>query len=228
MKRIRVSRVVLGVLFVLGLFAVSVQSAQAITIGTPSGYTLSSGLPVNATASFTLNEGSISLTLTNLLSNPTSIAQLISGITFNVSGASGSGKLTTVNSGLLCSISDGGAYTTGASDSLTRWTASHWDTLIKLTTLSGGQPDRLIIGPADEKGKYSAANDSIWKSHDPSVLGSATFNITIPGVTSTSTLSNVTFLFGSGPEAVPVPIPGALLLFGPGVAGLIALRRRIK
>jgi hypothetical protein len=223
MKRIRVSRVVLGVLFVLGLFAVSVQSAQAITIGTPSGYTLS-GLPVNATASFTLNEGSISLTLTNLQQNPTSIAQLISGITFNVSGASGSGGLTTVNSGLVSTISAGGSYTAGVSDPLTRWTASQLETLITLTTLSGGTPNRLIIGPAG----YSNANPSITGVHNPSVLESATFNITIPGVTSTSTLSNVTFLFGSGPTAVPVPIPGALLLFGPGVAGLIALRRRIK
>ena len=48
-------------------------------------------------------------------------------------------------------------------------------------------------------GLYSDANSGII-GHDPSVLGSATFTFTIPGVTSSSAISDVVFEFGTGPD----------------------------
>ncbi len=52
------------------------------------------GGPVDATAGFTLVNGTLHIDLTDLLQNPTSDAQLISGISFTVSGALGSSVLT--------------------------------------------------------------------------------------------------------------------------------------
>jgi hypothetical protein len=156
MKIISVITAVFGVLFVLGLCAVSVQSAQAITFEyvTPSGSTTSDG-SVKAKASFTLENSSITLTLTNLLQNPKADGQLINGIRFDVSGASGSGLLITTNSGNISeTISADGTYTAGTSDQLLRWKANESGNTIVLTTLTGGKPNRLIIGP-DSAGGFN-------------------------------------------------------------------------
>ena len=243
MSKVSKFSVVFVALFVLVLGLATVQSANATPIEyiTPTGSTIIGGGVVEAEAFFTLNAGSISLKLANLFQNPTDIAQLLNGISFDVSGASGSGTLTTANSGNASTISDGGSYTKGKSDSLTRWKAIESGNTISLTTLSGGAPNSLIIGPDSEDGftqvgKYTNANSSITKKHNPSVLGSATFNITIPGVTDASTISNVKFLFGSGtdyitaskPPTSHVPIPAAAWLLGPGLVGLAGLRRKFK
>ena len=144
------------------------------------------GGPVNAEAVFAINNGNIVLTLTNYFENPTADTQLISGTTFDVSKASGSGALTTVNSGEISTISSGGSYTLGTVDALSRWKASETANLIDLTTISGGTPTRLIIGPDSsggftKGGSYTSANSSITAaSHNPSVLGTATFDLTTP------------------------------------------------
>ena len=107
------------------------------------------GGPVDATADFTLGNGTLKIVLTNLLQNPTSDAQLISGITFTVSGASGSGVLTSA-SGLDSSVNTKlGTYTAGVASTL-----PHWSLVASgdLTTLSGKKPNELIIGPDDHGG----------------------------------------------------------------------------
>jgi hypothetical protein len=220
------------------------SSARAAIIEycSPSGSTTTDG-SVSAEALFTTNNGSITLTLSNLFQNPNADGQLISAISFDVSGASGSGSLTTVNSGLIGTISPAGSYTAAGSDLLTRWKASESGTTINLTTLSGGKPNRLLIGPDSAggftmAGLYDNANPSILQ-HNLSVLGSATFDITIPGVTDTSTLSDVVFQFGTeagrnlvpgeprGPGTPPLPEPSTLLVWtGLGVLGLVMARRR--
>jgi hypothetical protein len=63
---------------------------------------------------------------------------------------------------------------------------------------------------------------------------SATFKLSLPGVTANSTISNVSFSFGTGPETVlagqplptTVPIPAAGWLFGSALLGLVAVARR--
>jgi hypothetical protein len=175
-------------------------SASAVTYQTPAGSNSASDGPVSAQAVFSLSGNNLVITLADLLVNPTSAGQLLSGIRFVEGSASGSGNLTTVNSGLVTTISAGGAHTAGVADVLTRWKATEAGTTITLTTLSGGNPDRLIIGPANGSNLYSAANASII-GDNPNVLSSPTFTIAIPGVTSLTNLatdiSSVFFMFGT-------------------------------
>ncbi len=209
-------------------------SANAsLAFQTPAGSSTTDG-SVDATATFALSAGGVTLTLQNLLQNPTAVGQLISAITFNITGATGSGA-SAVKSGLISTISSGGSYTAGQADSLSRWALSESGTRIGLTTLSGGQPNSLIIGPDSaggftQSGKYSNANPSI-PNHTPSVLGSAIFDITIPGVTGTSQISDVEIQFGGTAgantvdmiAAVPEPttmFAGALMLLPFGLAAL--------
>jgi hypothetical protein len=184
------------------------QTARAVTYSTPSGSSTGDG-PVNATATITLGAGTVTVVLTNLEGNPTGDAQLISALSFKVSGATGSGTLATTNSGALTNIGSGGTYTAGVGSTLPLWLPKETGTSINLTVLTAPVAE-LIIGP-DSKGNfnpalgglYSAANPSIT-NHQPVMLGTATFTITVPGVTPTSTLSNVVFQFGTtpGPDQV--------------------------
>ena len=229
------------------LLVSAVSTTQAQSFFTPVNSTTGGG-SVDAKADFTASNGQITLILTNLLQNPGADSQLINGITFTVSGASSSGLLLTSNSGEISTISAGGAYTAGSSDSLARWEATETAETIALTTLSGGTPNRLIIG-ADSKGnfdpslggKYLNANSSITKNHNPNVLGTATFTLTASGVTSASQFSHVVFNFGTAAgsntvagtmsRATPAltPEPGNIaLVVGMSLsgAGFLVRRRR--
>lgn len=230
----------LGFFAGLGLaFLVGGQSARAeILWYTPTGATTGGG-SVSAQAGFTVSTNFVTIALTNLEPNVGNIAQEISGLRFNVSGGTSSGALATSNSGPISTIDtgNGGAYTSGVSDSLTRWTATESGATVTLTTLSGGQPNRLIIGPDDHGGfdptigKYAAANSSI-DTHNPNILGTATFALTVPGATSSSSIDHVVFLFGSIPGSNEVqgqvPEPSTLLLLGAGLLCLLCAWRKRK
>jgi MYXO-CTERM domain-containing protein len=246
-----------------------IQSAHGATYTTQAGSTDAAGESIDATAVFTLNNGSITVTLTNLQANPKSDAQLVTGIAFSVTGVSGTGSLTTSNTGLITTISHTGSYTSGTTDGLARWKASHSGTAVtlnlfgsgqpdhmiidpdsqgnldpsKLNLFGSGQPDHMIIGPDSQGnldpskgGHYSNANPSIYNKN-PSVLGSATFTISIAGVTTTSLLSNVVFQLGTtqGSDTfngqLVTPEPSSLAIAGLGALGLFAFglrRRRVK
>ena len=212
--------------------------ATGTPVGSPDGL-------VDAKALFSIDVGKITVTLTNLFANPISRGQNISGIRFDVSGATGSGTLSrTTDAGQVTTISNGGGYTAGVNDVLTRWQATETGSTIRLTTLSGGPPTRLIIGP-DDKGSFDPSGGGLYKASNasvrnanPNILGSATFTITTPGVTLNSALSNVFFEFGTTPRSlegtvVPpapstVPEPSSFALLGLGGIGfaLRAYRRR--
>jgi PEP-CTERM motif-containing protein len=190
--------------------------------------------PVDATADFTLGNGTLKIVLTDLLKNPTSDGQLISGISFTVSGALGSSVLTSA-SGLDSSVdTKHGTYTAGVLSSLPQWKLlSSGD----LTTLSGKKPNELIIGPDDHGGfdptlgKYSDANPSI-SQHNPVVLGIGTFDLSIPGITGSSIISDVSMQFGTTPyslDPVSVPEPSTLTLSALSIVlmGLAMLRRKL-
>jgi len=227
-----------AVLFAIGWLAQAAEAA--LMFGTPANATTSGGT-VSALAEITVNNGSIEIVLTNLTENPGNAAQLLSAITFNASAASGSGALTTLNSGSVSTISASGTYTSGVSDALARWKASETGTTISVTTLSGGNPDRLIIGPDDAGnldptlgGLYSGVNASVI-GDNPSVLGSATFTVTVPGLNTSSAISNVVFQFGTttgsnlvsgentlvanAPPIAHNPEPATLAIWGLGAVG---------
>jgi hypothetical protein len=135
-----------------------------------------------------------------------------------------------------------GYYHPATTSPLAHWATSGAIGSIDLTTLSGAKPNELIIGPdslgkLDGSGVYSNANPSI-SGHDPSVIGSATFVFSIKGIAANSTISDVTFQFGTGPSDVTgqpggghvasTPEPASLTLLGVGVLGVVGYswRRR--
>jgi hypothetical protein len=217
--------------------------ADTITYVTSVGATTSGG-SVQGEADFVLGNNSISLTLTNLLQiapNVMNASQLISGIYFDVSGIPGSGHLAdATSSGMKSYIYNNGTYAIGVNDPLTRWMGSKAGDTITFNAFSGGTVNRLIIGP-DSGNDFDPTNGGIYyvdnSLHNISVvLGSATFDLTIPGVTANTKISNVTFLFGTDSAnndnkvagVSPVPESSTILLLGIGLVGSGLVARRQK
>jgi protein with PEP-CTERM/exosortase system signal len=207
---------------------ITAVTAHAVSIGITG--TLN-GLPVNASGTLTAGNGSVTVVLNNLQADPTSIIQCISGLSFDVTGATGSGILTSTDLGKSIDIAADGTYSVvNKKDPLSRWTATGTGThIVALTTLSGGSPDLLIIGPPDSSGLYASANPSIT-GDNPSVFKTATFTIDVQGVTTSSTFANATFYFGTSTDTVggSAPDGGATIaLLGFVLIGIESLRRRL-
>ena len=204
-------------------------------------------LSVDASGTLTAGNGFVTVVLNNLEEDPKSAAQLISGVGFDVAGATGSGSLTTANhANTMIDISGSGtgSYTILGSSSLPSWKATETTTKtgasIYLTTLGGGNPASLIIGPPDTANLYDVANDSIRGNDNgknpstgdnPSIKETASFTITIPGVTSSSTISDAVIYFGTDGSKLDttntpcVPDGGSTLAFlGFAMLGLVFLR----
>jgi hypothetical protein len=218
---------------VVALLAIPVQ-AGSITYVTPAGSTTGGG-PVNDEAVFTTTAGSLSITLTNLQANPTDVAQLLSDLSFTLGGGNLTGATLTSSSGQEVTVAKDGSFTLGSTVS-TGWafgTSAGTGTLDVLGTPTG--PSHLIIGPPGAGG-YTNANGSIAgnKPHNPFLNESATFTITGSGITDTTTITAVTFSFGTTAgitvdgiplAAVPEPSSLALGLAGIGVVACVRLYR---
>jgi hypothetical protein len=229
-------------LAVLGCASLLAASANAnvITVSTAPGAT-NGGQPVDASATFITGSGTLSITLSDLLANPTDVAQLLSDLKFDVT--IGNTSLATVNtgssSGALINI-DGSGNPTSAGTATPGWVIDSGSPagMIHLDDLGAGAagPKHLIIGPPGTGGVYSAANGSIAgnSAHNPFINGSATFVLNIPGMTVDSTIENVTFSFGTTtgqdvPGGGTVPDGGTtVLLLGASVSGLGLLRRKLS
>jgi hypothetical protein len=244
---------ILQICLLVGLTTAQTAQAGTVTYFTPPGSSTTDG-SVHAEADFTTYNGGVRVTLVNFLQNPKADGQLISALTFDVIGAHGSGTLATTNNGSISNVlaevdsgkgknktivSPNGKYSAGVSDPLTHWKATETGDSINLTTLTGGKPYDLIIGPDSiggftGSGLYSNANPSIIQ-HNPVVLGSATFDIAIAGVTTDSFLTNVVFQFGTQPGSDLVngmhsPEPSTIVVWSvlAGVFGVGKLRGRRK
>lgn len=199
---------------------------------------------LSAQADFTITNGQIVVTLTNLLSASTivSVGQTISDVSFNLSNAAGtvgtataSGQQGNVNSGATVTYASGtpgrflgvggGSYTVSGST-------------VTLEAIGGGQPTELILPFMANGGTYASGNPGLV-AHNPYTIGPATFTLALGGVTSTTTITGVTFSFGTGPDTFltagsnppppppPIPEPTTIALLGTGLAGLsLMLRRR--
>jgi hypothetical protein len=211
--------------------AFSASTALGSMYYTPAGATDSNGA-VDASAQVTVGNGMVTITLNDLLQNPTSSGQTLSGLEINVSGATGTATLAS-SSGFTSTINSDGTYSAGVYTS----PLGHWgaDNSVNLSTIGivGHQPYDLILGPDSAGGfsgvgTYSAANNGLG-NFNPYVLGSATFTINIPGVTSGSSVSGVEFEFGTQPETVaavsysPVPEAGSIYGAAPVALGLLPL-----
>lgn len=214
--------------------------AETITFATAAGSKLSD-LPVNANAVFTTSANSISVTLTNLQSDPTSVIQCLSGVKFTISDIPTSASLTdhlttprTINSDKTYSDDPNKDVLTGWQ--LTRPSSS--------TLMLSGMPRHTLIGDPGTLDTYANANGSLAgnKPHNPFIAGDQTWTIALgfaETLTAPPAISDVTFLFGTGPTTLqavripptnPVPEPSAVVgLLSMGIVGaVLALRKKFR
>ena len=195
---------------------------------------------LDAQADFTISNGQINVTINNLLNPSTiiSIGQSVSDLSFTLSNAPGTNGTNTA-AGQLADVATGGSVT-DVSGTPGRWISSTTggfaitgDTIL-LEALGHGSPTELIL-PSDGGGGYPDANASIVV-HSPSTDGPATFVLALTGATDSTTISNVQFSFGTGPDTfldgTPVsvtPEPSSILLFGTGLLGIgFLVRKRLS
>ena len=221
------------------LWALS-SGAATFTFDTPSGAMAGSpGAPVDAEAVFNTSGTTLTITLKDLLVNPTDVGQLLSDLLFHVTigNTAGASLDATHSVGQEVSVGSGGAITLG-STAQAGWAldTSLGGNNLHLNVLGAGGvgPTHLIIGPPGGS-TYAAANGSIASNppHNPFLNGFATFVINIPGMTTDSKIDSATFSFGTtagvNVQGIPsVPDGGTtVLLLGTALSALGFIRRKL-
>jgi len=233
--------------FILTGIAVPVMAAwnasATIVYQTPAGSSDSDG-PVSAQAIITFGNGSMTMILQNLVTGShLSQGQALSGVIINFGSDTAVTSSTTFGTGF--SATTGDFYAIGVDPlSITTLTGplsnadNHWGYASgngKLTVATagagadGGSPVDMIL----PDGTTYVGGIS---SHNPYVIGAALFTFYNPLFTTNSTITSLSFEFGTGPDktivgrlpSVPEPstvIAGALLLLPFGFSALRIFRK---
>ena len=192
--------------------------AAMITFMTVTGAAVGAG-PVSARAEIATANGSITIVLRDLLSNPTDVGQLISDFFFTVDNGNLTGSFQAAASAQEITVNSNGSTTLGPvlnTVAAVDWAYSSTATTGLLDVLGPGAagPRHLIIGASGAGGVYSNANGSIAGNgpHNPFLNQLATFTLTAPGVTASTTVSSAVFSFGttSGVNVPGVPVAVAV------------------
>lgn len=227
------NRVLWVTVAVLGCSSAALPSTITfIGAGTSTG-----GDTVDASATLVTGAGTITVTLNNLLSNPKTVAQNLTDLIFTLSNGANTGTLTS-STGTELTVNSDATYSVGSSVA-TGWALNSMGGSLLLEVLGTPEaPAHTIIGTSSNGtysgGTYSNANGSIAGNgpHNPFLESGATFTLTVPGVTATTTVTAATFSFNTTagdtlvgtPVTVPEPTP--ILLLGAGLLAIGMLRVR--
>ena len=230
-SRLGISTTVIGILLAVLVVSTPEQASAAIvTYATPVGST-TGGQPVNASATFTTGAGTIHIDLVNAIVDPKSVVQNVSDLKFTVSTGQNTGTLTG-SSALERTVNSGGSYSNGSLVS-SGWSLTTLGSALYLNVLGTAiGPAHTLIGSPDGSNVYGNANGSIAGNgpHNPFLFGTLAFDLAVPGVTASSTISSAIFSFGTTQDGnlvtgAVVPVPAAVWLFGTGLVGLGRLLR---
>jgi PEP-CTERM motif-containing protein len=157
-------------------------------------------------ADFVTSTDTLTITLTDLVVNPGSVADNISGLGFTIDDPSIGAALLS-QTGVLRQVNASGTYLDldgGATQTL------YWNfdgSTLFLSALGTGRPgenppDETIIGdPKVSDGKYHGGGGINGNGpHNPFVANTATFVLWIPGITSDTLVTSAVFRFGTDPN----------------------------
>ncbi len=99
-----------------------------------------------------------------------------------------------------------------------------------ISLFSGGTSgtNLLSIGPEDCTTSSQLALSFAFPTTASITFDSFTADLIVTTLGQPATLDGAQFTYFLFSPSTPVPVPGALLLFGPGLVGLAAIRRRFK